>query len=168
MDFAYCVEQLTINAQAIEALCAGIPADHARWKPDVDQWSVLEVMGHLVDEEREDFHPFIVATFQGQPKTPHDPGMWVLERGYNQRDLGELVAQFAAERRKSLEWLQTQADADWQTAVPFTKWFGFRAADVLASWVAHDLLHMRQLVELKYGYLAVALSGCDIQYAGDW
>ncbi|MCC6564583.1 MAG: DinB family protein [Chloroflexi bacterium] len=168
MDFAYCVEQLTTNAQTIEALCAGLPADHARWKPDAGRWSVLEVMGHLVDEEREDFRPFITTTFQGKPKTPHDPGAWILERGYNQRDLGGLVTQFREERDRSLEWLHTQADADWSTAVPFSKWFGFRAGDVLASWVAHDLLHLRQLVELKYGYIAIALARYDIQYAGEW
>lgn len=168
MDFAYCVEQLTVNARAIEALCAGISADHARWKPDVDQWSVLEVMGHLVDEEREDFYPFIVATFEGRLKTPHDPSKWALERGYNRRDLSVLVAQFAEERQKSLIWLHKQEHADWHTPVPATNWVGFRAGDVLASWVAHDLLHIRQLVELKYGYVSVALTGYDIQYAGEW
>ena len=42
------------------------------------------------------------------------------------------------------------------------------AGDVLASWVAHDLLHIRQLARLhsqRVGELAAPVS---IGYAGDW
>ena len=39
----------------IQAVLAGVDAEQARWKPDADSWSILEVVCHLVDEEREDF-----------------------------------------------------------------------------------------------------------------
>ncbi len=48
-------ERLRANAAVIAALVAGVTDEQARWKPDPAQWSILEVMGHLADEEVEDF-----------------------------------------------------------------------------------------------------------------
>jgi hypothetical protein len=39
---------------------------------------------------------------------------------------------------------------------------------MLASWLAHDLLHLRQLIELRY---QITISRCDpyrVLYAGEW
>ncbi|MEO8083712.1 MAG: hypothetical protein ABI780_07825, partial [Ardenticatenales bacterium] len=33
------------------------------------------------------------------------------------------------------------------------------AGDLMASWLAHDLLHVRQLVELRYGAMGGDLDG---------
>ncbi|MCB0058173.1 MAG: DinB family protein, partial [Caldilineaceae bacterium] len=55
------------NAQRIAALVAGVPDEQARWKPDAESWSILEVVNHLLDEEREDFRVRIDYTL-------HRPG----------------------------------------------------------------------------------------------
>ena len=39
---------------------------------------------------------------------------------------------------------------------------------MLAAWVAHDLLHLRQLVELHYAWTAQQLQPYSVAYAGDW
>jgi hypothetical protein len=39
------------------------------------------------------------------------------------------------------------------------------AKNLLASWLAHDLLHIRQITRLKYQYLAKDYA---IDYAGNW
>src|SRR5690606_2604807 len=116
----------------------------------------------------EDFRPFIEAVFDGRAKTPHNPDEWIATRGYNARDLPTSINDFMQERQKSLAWLRGLDGVDWTQPVPYTKWVGFRAGDVLASWVAHDVLHQRQLVELRYDILKNVLSGYDVQYAGDW
>ena len=48
-------ERLRANADVIAAQVAGVSDEQARWKPDPAQWSILEVMSHLADEEIEDF-----------------------------------------------------------------------------------------------------------------
>ena len=48
------------------------------------------------------------------------------------------------------------------------QWWQWRAGDLLAAWVAHDLLHLRQLVELKYAYLARTMEPYALKYAGEW
>jgi hypothetical protein len=42
------------------------------------------------------------------------------------------------------------------------------AGDLLAAWVAHHLLHMRQLVELHWAYTMADLQPYKVDYAGVW
>jgi hypothetical protein len=53
------VAQLTNQAETIRSLVQGITDEQARWKPDAKSWSLLEVINHLGDEEREDFRDHV-------------------------------------------------------------------------------------------------------------
>jgi hypothetical protein len=170
MDFDYCLNQLTVNATAVQHLAAGIDAVQARWKPAPESWSVLEVINHLADEEREDFRARIRHVLSGsdQPAPSINPQGWVVERAYNQRDLGASVADYLAERQRSLEWLRGLTGVSWDTPVSQSPRPGFRLGDLLVAWVAHDILHQRQLVELKWAYGLTVYSPYNPAYAGDW
>ncbi len=37
-----------------------------------------------------------------------------------------------------------------------------------AAWAAYDVLHVRQLVELKWQYLVEAVEPYGVEYAGEW
>jgi hypothetical protein len=57
--------------------------------------------------------------------------------------------------------------ADWEAR--YTAPFGVMSAgDLLASWVAHDVLHMRQLVELHRAYIVHLAEPYNTEYAGPW
>jgi hypothetical protein len=43
-----------------------------------------------------------------------------------------------------------------------------RAGDLLASWIAHDLLHLRQLAGLHFAWNARCLAPYSMAYAGNW
>lgn len=151
MDFSYCLNQLSANATAIQHLVAGMDAAQARWKPSAEAWSALEVIVHLADEEREDFRARIRHVLSGSdiPAPPVNPQAWVIERAYNERDLGESVADYLQERQHSMEWLRGLSGVSWDMPVRDSPRAGFRLGDLLVSWTAHDMLHQRQLVELK-------------------
>ena len=157
------------NARRIQSLTEGVSLEQARWKPDPDSWSLLEVVTHLHDEEKEDFRVRLDTILHRPHESwpPIDPGGWVVERGYNQRELTESLDGFLSERRKSLDWLKGLSSPDWQATyqAPFGE---IRAGDVLAAWVAHDLLHMRQLVELHWAYIGVLVDPFKVDYAGSW
>lgn len=162
--------QMKHHGQAIEALAAGISPEQARWKPTPKDWSLLEVICHLADEEREDFRARVRWALGGGVDPWHsiDPQGWVTSRGYNQRDLAAAVADFSGERARSLAWLQELDEPDWSLAYP-APWGGeIRAGDFMAAWIAHDLLHTRQLVELHYAWTAAQVQPFSVQYAGDW
>jgi hypothetical protein len=170
MDIKYCLHELSINAIAIQHLVTGMDAVQARWKPQPTDWSVLEVINHLADEEREDFRARIqhVLSGSGDPAPPINPQGWVVERRYNERDLSESVADYLLERRRSVEWLAGLKDVSWDMAVPHSPRPGFRLGDLLVSWAAHDMLHQRQLVELKWAYGVQHFAPYSPDYAGEW
>ena len=49
--------ELAQGAETIQGLVAGVSAAEARVRPSPEAWSILEVVAHLLDEEREDFRP---------------------------------------------------------------------------------------------------------------
>ena len=169
MDFELLKQLLARNAERIGALVRGVSPEQARWKPDPDSWSILEVVNHLYDEEREDFRVRldIILHHPDQPWPPIDPPGWVTERKYNERDLEGSLSHFLAERRRSLEWLDTLDVPDWEAS--YEAPFGLiRAGDMFASWVGHDGLHSRQLVELHRAFILHSGEPYALDYAGPW
>jgi hypothetical protein len=167
MELASIIHQLSRQAQVIRSLATGVSEEQARWRPDPECWSILEVVNHLYDEEREDFRTHVDAILGDKSWNPIDPQGWVTQRGYNQRQLSLSLENFLAEREKSLAWLRELGSPDWELA--FQAPFGpLRAGDVLVSWAAHDLLHLRQLVELHYAYTLLKSSPYSVRYAGEW
>ena len=170
MELNYCLNQMANQLTTIVNLTNELSEDQARWKPDPDSWSVLEVINHLYDEEMYDFRVRldIVLRLPGQPWPPIDPQGWVEERKYNEKDLTESVSNFVSERRKSLEWLESLGNVNWDTEYDAPWGSTIRAGDMFAAWVGHDLLHTRQLVELRWLNLNQVLSPYDMRYAGEW
>lgn len=153
----------------IRALLSNVTQAEARRKPDADSWSVLEVTCHLYDEEREDFrdHLDLILHRQNEEWQVIDPQGWVTQRKYNEQNFSKMQQKFFAEREKSLEWLQGLSSSNWETT--YTSQFGsMKAGDMLASWVAHDNLHIRQLVELRRMRIENITKPYEIAYAGDW
>ncbi len=161
--------QMMENAARIQALLQGISDEQARWRPDPDSWSMLEVINHLLDEERQDFRIRLDYTLHrpGEPWPSIDPGGWVTERQYNRQDPEASLTAFLSEREASIAWLRELSDPDWDTTRE-APWGPIRAGDLFASWVAHDLLHMRQLVELHWAYTTANLAPYRPDYAGEW
>ena len=169
MDVELLASEMAKNAARIAALVRDVTKPQARWRPDPDTWSILEVINHLWDEEREDFRVRIDFTLHrpGEPWPGIDPGGWVGQRRYNERDSKESLAGFLSAREASLAWLHQLDSPDWDVTYE-APWGPIRAGDVFASWVAHDLLHTRQLVELHWAYTQAQVQPYSTQYAGDW
>jgi hypothetical protein len=175
MDPCTSARDLERSGRALCALAEGLPPETARWKPAPGSWSVLEVLNHLLDEERDDFRRRLDALLhrRGTPWPPIDPVGWSVSRKYNERDLGETLSAFAAEREASLAWLRElsvfdAAAGDPAQAALHPRLAELRAGDLLASWVAHDLLHLRQLTRLRFQHLEAAARPYRTEYAGSW
>jgi uncharacterized damage-inducible protein DinB len=169
MKFTELYQELVNSTEIIRALIANISQEEARIKPSAEDWSILEVICHLYDEEREDFreHLDFILHRQNEEWRQIDPQGWVISRKYNEQDFLEMQTKFFEERKKSLDWLIDQSDADWD--VTYTSKFGsVPAGEMFASWIAHDNLHIRQLVELKRFQIEKITQSYGIGYAGDW
>jgi len=169
MEYKLLYQELTQSTEMIRALLVGIEQEEAQVKPSRGSWSILEVVCHLYDEEREDFreHLDFILHRQHEEWHPIAPVAWVKLRKYNEQDFRTMQRKFFNERKKSLAWLKSLKNADWNTT--YTSKFGsMKAGTMFASWVAHDNLHIRQLTELRRTRIERITKPYHIQYAGDW
>jgi hypothetical protein len=169
-DVAACARRLVASADALTALVEDVDGEESRWKLTPEKWSINEIFGHLVDEERYDFRQRIQILLEdpARPWPQIDPERWVREKNFNARDLSDLTAEFLAERQRSVSWLETQGSANWDQAYQHPTAGALSALSLLHNWAAHDLLHIRQIVGVRYGRLAVKTAPHTLDYAGRW
>lgn len=168
MDTTYLIQQLTLNKGTFEQLLNVKSIEEALWKPHPDHWCLLQIACHLVDEEVEDFRTRIkTALNPALPFVPIDPEGWAMSRSYMAQDYETKVSEWLAERAKSLHWLQSLKGVDWQSSLNHPALGSLSAYHFLANWVAHDHIHIRQILKVKHAYLS-HLSGQDLSYAGKW
>ena len=167
MDFISLKRILSVNAGVIDKLIEGVTPDQARWKPDPERWSILEVINHLYDEEREDFrlHLEVMLNRPDDPWPPIDPGNWITTRKYNERELTKSLDDFLSERQQSLEWLKKMEAPNWESTIQ-APWGAFKAGEMFASWVIHDQWHIEQLVRLRRDYSTMLARPYSVEYAG--
>lgn len=162
--------RLESNQLTIASLVEPVPIKHARWKPHPGSWSILEIINHLHDEEREDFRQRIDYTLNrpGENWPPIDPEGWVTERKYNEQDLEKSLENFLNQRAESLSWLRSLKEVDWDRGYEHPTAGTLRAGDLMASWLAHDYLHIRQLVQRHFLYAQDFSAPYSTAYSGGW
>ena len=169
MEFKKLHQEINNSTEMIRSLLAGIMQEEAQFKPMPETWSILEVTCHLYDEEREDFrfHLDWILNRPGEYWPSFDPQRWVKERRYNRQDFKKMKAKFFRERSKSLIWLKSLDGTNWKVKYE-ANWGTITAGDMFTSWVAHDNLHIRQLVELRRVMIEKIAKPYSIRYAGEW
>ena len=100
------------------ALLDSCSQEDALWRPNDDDWSILEIVCHLIDEDLDDFGTRLRLLLESPesdwPKI--NPRAVVTERRYRERDLQTTLREFVAVRRTKIGWLRTMADADYEAA----------------------------------------------------
>ena len=170
MDATALIQHLENNADVIRTFIHGTSQEQAIWRHAPESWSILEVMVHLLDEEREDFRVRLDHTLHkpGTDWPPINPAGWVSERAYAERDLEESLQAFLAEREKSVAWLRSLTSPSWESKHVHPKFGSMDAGTLMASWVAHDYLHLRQLLRLRFEHVKHLAGSYSVAYAGDW
>ena len=141
------VDRLARFRDTLASVTAGWSSEQAHWRPTEGAWSLVEIVGHLLDEERDDFRPRLRLTLAdpGAAWPPIDPEGAVLQRRHQERQLDELLAEWRSERDESLAWLRSLAAPRWENTYEHPAQGPLRAGDMLVSWTNHDVLHLRQI-----------------------
>jgi len=140
------VRRLTSSLGAIMALAESVPEEDSDWIPDQGQWCLREIVGHLIDGDREIFRMRLELLFSGSLEEwpSMDPEEWVSERKYRERTLRELLRLFQDERQRSLAWLASLDEPDWFLERDLLDG-PLKAGDLLLSWCTHDTLPLDQI-----------------------
>jgi uncharacterized damage-inducible protein DinB len=162
--------QLTANAQGLRSLVQPISDEQAQWQPSSDAWSMKQVMEHVYNEERIDFRK-ILRRMLNAPLPP--AGVPQHEEYVPVASCRQALEGFLVEREASIQWLLALEMPDWEVT---SQWpFGptgdvtsFSAGDVLLSWVEHDILHLRQVIELLHAWNEKQAPPYSLMYAGGW
>ena len=162
------IHQLESNIRLFKELLSDVPEEQIHWRPTAKKWSILEVVNHLYDEEREDFRYRLRSVLENPDAAwpPIAPEAWVVERGYAKRDYRPSVSNFIQERQESIKWLRGLSAPNWQASYRHPQVGSMSAEMILANWLAHDFLHVRQITALKYGFLASVAAPISLEYAG--
>jgi hypothetical protein len=160
--------QLQVNKPVFKTLLTDKEA-MIKWKPTPDAWSLLEIVCHLYDEEREDFRARVFNTLltpETQPPSIDPPG-WVTQRKYAQQDYAEKLNAFLEERTVSIKKLKALKNPAWKNIYSHPFEGNLTAYQLLANWLAHDYHHIRQINRRLYEYLRHS-SKVSLEYAGEW
>jgi hypothetical protein len=167
MDTYKVIEKLEKNLELFNTLLRDINKNQASWKPDPAKWSVLEVVHHLYDEEREDFRLRLEYTLEDPKKEwiPINPPQWAIDRKYNEQNFNNTTNKFYEEREKSIKWLKSLRSPNWNSTHNHPSIGSIAAGDVLVSWLAHDFLHFRQIMTLNLEYHKINTLPFSTRYA---
>ncbi len=162
------IKALDKNRGRILALLSELPEGISTWSQSPEKWTALEILCHLVDSEIDDFRMRVQLTLEGGTVLPPiDPQGWVKDRNYAEQNFMQKLQEFDLERRKSIDWLKSLENPDWDACYEHPKYGPMSARLFLKNWLVHDYLHMRQIVKLQYDFLC-ASAEVYMEYAGTW
>lgn len=169
MNTSYAIEELARNQTFFSVLLNGISKEEYLWRWQDDKWCLLEIVCHLYDEEREDFKLRTKSVLKdpAKPLPPIDPEALVMDRNYINQEYYKMLNKFLMERNDSIEWLESLQNPNWNNTYKHPKMGAVSASFFLNNWLAHDYLHMRQIIRIRFLYTQ-EVSGESLDYAGKW
>jgi len=150
-DMVSAIPMLERTPAVLGTLLGGLPDRWTQLDEGDGTWSVREVLAHLIHGENADWIPrvrHLMEWGERKPFPPFDRTFGFAER--REQPVEELVEEFARLRRESLASLAalhlTSNDLAREGSHPE---FGrVTLAQHLATWVAHDLTHLSQIVRI--------------------
>ena len=133
------------TASAVQSLLSDAGADLKR-RPAAGEWSVLELLGHLVDAEIVMSGRYRWAISQDKPPLlGYDQDLWVARLRHNDAQPAELLAVFSALRAANLRlWRQSTAEDRDRVAIHSER--GPESYGLMFRMLAgHDRFHLNQM-----------------------
>jgi hypothetical protein len=148
------VEVLGQTPGALDALLRGKSAEWLNARKTPDAFSPLDVLGHLSHAEMTDWIPRVRMILEHGETRAFEPfDRFAFQGLIAGKTVGELLDEFAALRRESLETLHGLGVGEEQLGLPglHPDLGRVTLGELLATWVIHDLGHIAQIVKTMAG-----------------
>ena len=148
-DPALAIPVLERTPGVLRALLEGLPPAWTDAREGAERWSPYDVVGHLIHGERTDWIPraeWVLRVGEAEPFPPFD--RVAMFRASAGKSLGELLDLFARLRGESVSRLRAMGltPTDLARRGRHPELGPVTLGQHLATWVAHDLSHVRQIV----------------------
>jgi hypothetical protein len=132
----------------LNALLRGLPEILALGNEGANTWSARDVVGHLIDAEREDWIPrasIMLQHGENQPFPPFD--RWKGVREAQGKPLDLLLDEFTRLRSEGLSQLRAMnlQGEDFHKSGRHPALGVVSLSELLATWAVHDLSHLHQI-----------------------
>ncbi len=144
-DLENAVAVLARTPGALDALLRGLPAPWTSGNEGPDTWSPFDVVGHLIHGEETDWIPRARIILDHGEARSFDPfDRFAMFEASRSKTLDALLDAFAVLRTRNLlrSWNLQPADLARKGRHPELGTVTLR--HLLATWVVHDLSHLRQ------------------------
>jgi hypothetical protein len=171
INLDFFINRLSANAKTFELLCRNQSDETALWRQTAEKWSLQQIVYHLSKTEEKDFRPRLEKTLRDAAEswTPLDPAEMRLEQtAGGENKLSEYLEKFLTAREISTAWLKEIENPNWENAHLHNERLTLAAGDLMASWLAHDFLHLKQIIRLQYDYTNFLSAPFSTDYAGKW
>jgi hypothetical protein len=147
-ELGLAIQVLRRNPDALEAMLRGLSEPWIKHTEAGGEWSVFDVLGHLIHGELTGWLPRARIILKHGPEAPFTPFDRFAQLNANRdKNIGQLLARFAALRRNNVAELEslklTQAQLDLQGTHPELGLVTL--GNLIAAWVVHDLNHISQI-----------------------
>lgn len=137
------------NLAALIGMASEIPDHYWHQRPDVNEWSPIEIVTHLYESERtvqrprlerilQENNPFLSAAIPPPP-----PGQMALPS----TDGNTITRMFAEERQQTIELLASLQKKDWKRPARHSVLGPTTLLEMAAFTTRHDHLHIQQLCQ---------------------
>jgi uncharacterized damage-inducible protein DinB len=145
------LEIIERTPRVLYALLQGISNDWVYNNEGEKTWNVFDVVGHLIVCEKTDFIPratIILSNSNNKTLAPLDMNaQFEWNKG---KALPDLLKEFEQLRKESIQSLRklNLTETDFQKTATHPKLGRLTLRELLATWVAHDLNHISQIVRV--------------------
>lgn len=169
MNHERIIENIKANRDVFSTILSNKNKHEYLWKPSDEKWCLIEIVCHLYDEEREDFRSRVKHTLETpeKPLAMFDQIAWVKDKKYIEQDYNQMLRKLLDERLNSSNWLSSLENPLWKNAYVHPKLGALSAEHFLVNWLAHDLLHIRQIIGIQFQFLQQSTAN-NLSYAGSW
>lgn len=153
-DLGEAIEVLSVTPDTLRSLLGRLSANWTGAAGSAGEWQVYDVVGHLIHGEQTDWIPRARLILEhGVERTFVPFNRFAQFEQSDGKPLSELLDAFAAARSQSIKTL-----IDWNLTIEQLDLRGMHPElgevtlrQLLATWVVHDLNHIRQIVSVMAG-----------------
>jgi len=140
------IDLLRKTPAILRGLTAGLDDASAQARAGDNDWSVVEVVGHLVDAERRARERIEQLQREDLPHLEGYDQMALVERhAYRSRSLAEVLAEFERERGERIASLEALDANGWQRGGTFASHGPVTLREITLHMCWHDANHLAQI-----------------------